>query len=41
LANTLFKDTGGPGQVFYTCFGAAVLLTWLFTDYKGVTGLKS
>jgi hypothetical protein len=41
LANKLFKDTGGPGQVFYTCFGAAVLLTWLFTDYKGATGLKS
>ena len=35
LAFTLFKDTG-TGKIFYICFGAAVLLTWLFTDYKGI-----
>jgi hypothetical protein len=40
LALTLFKDSGN-GKLFYICFGAAVLLTWLFTDYKGATGLKS
>ena len=39
LALTVFKDTG-TGKIFYICFGAAVLLTWLFTDYKGATGSK-
>jgi len=34
LAYTLFKDTS-LGKLFYTCFGAAVLLTWLCTDYNG------
>lgn len=34
LAFTIFKDSG-TGKVFYLGFGAAVLLTWLFTDYKG------
>jgi hypothetical protein len=34
LGFTLFKDTG-TGKIFYIAFGAAVLLTWLFTDYKG------
>jgi len=33
LAFTLFKDSG-TGKLYYSCFGAAVLLTWLFTDYK-------
>jgi ABC-type amino acid transport system permease subunit len=33
LAFTLFMDNAN-GRVFYTCFGLAVLLTWLFTDYK-------
>jgi uncharacterized membrane protein len=33
LALTLFKDSG-LGKVYYICFGGAVLLTWLFTDYK-------
>jgi hypothetical protein len=33
LGFTLFKDTG-TGKVFYIGFGAAVLLTWLFTNYK-------
>ena len=36
LAFTLFND-GGIGKIYYICFGAAVLLTWLFTDYNGVT----
>ena len=34
LGFTLFKDTA-TGKIFYIAFGAAVLLTWLFTDYKG------
>jgi hypothetical protein len=33
LAYTLFKDSS-LGKLYYTCFGAAVLLTWLFTDYN-------
>jgi hypothetical protein len=39
LAFTLFKNTG-VGKTFYICFGAAVLLTWLFTNYKGVNASK-
>jgi hypothetical protein len=34
LAYTLFKDDK-TAQLFYTVFGAAVLVTWLVTDYKG------
>lgn len=34
LAYTLFKDNKAV-QLFYTVFGAAVLVTWLVTDYKG------
>jgi hypothetical protein len=33
LAFTLFKDSG-IGKTYYICFGAAVLITWLFTDYR-------
>jgi hypothetical protein len=34
LAFTLFK--GDPtGHLFYICFGVAVLISWLFTDYNG------
>ena len=34
LAFTLFNDNNA-GKLFYTAFGAAVLLVWLITDYKG------
>ena len=33
LGFTLFKNTG-VGKVFYIAFGAAVLITWLFSDYQ-------
>lgn len=34
LAYTLFNDPAQIGKLYYTAFGAAVLLTWLFSDYK-------
>jgi hypothetical protein len=39
LSFTLFKDAP-IGKVFYLYFGIAVLLTWLFTDYKAVSTSK-
>ena len=39
LSFTLFKDAP-IGKVFYLYFGIAVLLTWLFTDYKAVNTSK-
>ena len=33
LAYTLFNDNP-EGKLYYVIFGTAVLLTWLFTDYK-------
>ena len=36
LAYTLFK-TDQYGTIFYVIFGTVVLLTWLVTDYRGVT----
>jgi len=35
IAYTLFKDIAA-GKLFYTVFGAAVLLVFVVTDYKGV-----
>jgi hypothetical protein len=34
LAYTLFKDNSA-GKLYYIIFGTIVLLTWLFTDYRG------
>lgn len=36
LAYTLFNDNSA-GKLFYVIFGTVVLLTWLVTDYKGVS----
>ena len=36
LAYTLFKDNA-DGKLYYVILGTVVLLTWLVTDYKGVT----
>lgn len=33
LAFTLFSDQSA-GKIFYTAFGAAVLLVWLVSDYR-------
>jgi hypothetical protein len=35
LAYTVFNDTEA-GMLFYTSFGAAVVLVWFLTDYKSV-----
>jgi hypothetical protein len=40
LAFTLFRDTR-VGKLFYICFGAAILLTWLFTDYRRLDTKKN
>jgi len=34
LAYTLFSHNP-EGKLFYVIFGTVILLTWLFTDYKG------
>ena len=36
LAYTLFNDNPA-GKLYYVIFGTVVLLTWLVTDYKGVS----
>lgn len=36
LAYTLF-DNNADGKLFYVIFGNCILLTWLVTDYKGVS----
>lgn len=35
LAYTLFENEI-EGKLYYVIFGTVVLLTWLFTDYKGI-----
>ncbi|TWI98731.1 hypothetical protein JN11_02919 [Mucilaginibacter frigoritolerans] len=35
IAYTLFSNNS-EGKLFYVIFGTVILLTWLFTDYKGI-----
>src|ERR1700744_3948037 len=38
LAYTVFADTpGNEGKLYYVIFGTVVLLTWLVTNYKGIS----